>query len=438
MRAFLTIWGGQVVSLVGTAMTRFALLIWAWEVTGKATTLALLMFFQIGSTVLISPYAGTVVDRFNRKKVMILSDLAAGSATLGLLVLLLTGHLAIPHLFIAAAIAGAAEAFQFPAYSAAVTLLLPKRHYARASGMVSFAQSGSMILGPPLAGALLPFIGYTAILAIDLSTVAVAIVALLLVHVPEPEREDERGASFWQRVTFGFRYIFGRRGLLGLQTLFAVGNFLLVFGVVLRAPLILARTGGDELALGQVMAAAGIGGALGGATLAAWGGPRRRIVGVLTGWSLSSFGNVLLGAGRAFWTWTVGAFVYPFCLTLTNGLNQAIWQAKVPPALQGRVFSARLLIAQASLLPAMLVAGPLADRWLTPAMTEGGSLHDALAGWLGSGAAGGMGLLIAGTATLALVASLVGATSRSVRNVERDLPDHDAVVEAASTAPATD
>jgi len=426
-RAFLAIWGGQVVSLVGTSMTRFALLVWAWETTGRATAPSLLLFFGIGAAVLFSPLAGVLVDRFDRKRMMIVSDLGAGLATVALVVLMAAGRLELWHVYVLAAVGGAFETFQFPAYSAAVTLLLPGRHYARAGGLVSMAQSGSMILGPPLAGALLPLTGYLPILLIDLATFLVAVGTLALVRVPAPPA-SAAGAGvvggLVRQMAYGFRYIAERRGLLGLQLLLAGANFLLVFGVVLRAPFVLARSGGDELALGQVMAAAGAGGALGGLVLAAWGGPARRMRGVLGGLVLSSVGNLVLGLGRGVAAWAVGGFLYPFFLTLTNGLNQAIWQSKVEPDVQGRVFATRRLIAQATLLPAMLVAGPLADRVFEPAMAAGGGLAGPLGGVAGTGPGAGMGLLVAAAAVLALAVTLGGSASRTVRRVEEDLPDH--------------
>ena len=432
-RAFLAIWGGQVVSLVGTSMTRFALLVWAWETTGRATALSLLLFFGIGATVVFSPVAGVLVDRFDRKRMMIASDLGAGLSTVALVALMTAGRLELWHVYALAALAGAFETFQFPAYSAAVTLLLPGRHYARASGLVSMAQSGSLILGPPIAGALLPLTGYLPILLIDLATFLVAVGALTLVRIPAPPA-SAAGAGvvggLVRQMAYGFRYIAARRGLLGLQLLLAGANFLLVFGIVLRAPFVLARSGGDELALGQVMAAAGAGGVLGGVVLAAWGGPARRIRGVLGGLVLSSVGNLVFGLGRGVAAWAVGGFLYPFFLTLTNGLNQAIWQSKVEPDVQGRVFATRRLIAQATLLPAMLVAGPLADRVFEPGMAPGGGLAGPFGALVGTGPGAGMGLLVAGAAALALAVTLGGSAWPVVRRVEGDLPDHAAVGEA--------
>jgi MFS family permease len=439
--AFLLIWGGQTLSLVGTSMTRFALLVWAWETTGRATTLSLLLFFQVGATVLLSPLAGVAVDRFSRRAVMVFADVGAALVTGGLIALYLTGSLAVGHVYLAAALAGAFETFQFPAYSAAVTLLLPGRHYARASGMISMAESGSRILGPPLAGVLLPLIGFVPVLVVDLATFAAAMATLAVARIPPPAdaaEGDDGGAGhpgLLRQMSYGFRYIAARPGLLGLQLLLAVGNFLLVFGVVLRAPLILARSGGSEVVLGQVMGAAGLGGALGGVLLAAWGGPRRRIRGVLGGWIFAAAGNLVLGLGRSAAAWAVGCFLYPFFLTVTNGLNQAIWQSKVEPTVQGRVFATRRLIAQFSLLPAMAVAGPLADRLFEPAMAADGALAPLLGPWLGTGAGAGIGLLVALAGALAVVATAAGWALRPVRRVEEDLPDHAAVGAAKPAAP---
>ena len=159
MRTFTIIWFGQLVSLVGTAMTRFALLIWAYEQTGNATTVALLGFFSYTPYILVSPVAGLWVDRLDRRLVMLLADLAAGMMTLSLLVLYSNDSLQIWHLFLIQGISGAFEAFQIPAYTAATTTLMPKDYYTRASGMRSLADAGSQVLAPFLAGLLLVAVG---------------------------------------------------------------------------------------------------------------------------------------------------------------------------------------------------------------------------------------------------------------------------------------
>lgn len=423
--AFLVIWAGQIVSLAGTSMSRFAVMVWSWQETGEVTTLTLLMFFNIGTAVVLSPLAGVIVDRFDRRKVMILADFGDALVTAALLALFLSGRLELVHVYAAAVANGAFETFQFPAYSAAVTMLVPRRHYARASGLISLAESASRIVGPPLAGVLMPLVGIPTIFVIDLATFAVAMGCLAAVRIPAaPVSAEGRTTGLWRQAVFGFRYILERRGLLALQLVLAAGNLLLVFGVTLRSPLVLARTGGDQALLGLVMAGAGVGGVTGGLLMATWGGPRRRVRGVVGGLALAAVGNLVLGGGRQAVAWIAGSFVYPLAMTLTNASNQAIWQSKVLPDVQGRVFAARRLVAQFTLLPGLLLAGPLCDRLFEPLMATARPATALLTSLVGSGAGAGIGLLTAATGLLALGAAAVGWAVRSVRNVETDLPDH--------------
>lgn len=426
-RNFLLLWAGQVASLLGTSMTRFALMLWGWEQTGEATTLALLGFFAIGTTVLLSPLAGVLADRVDRKFLMIASDLGAGATTLSLLLIYLSGNLEIWHIYVAAVAAGAFETFQFPAYSAAITLLLPSRHYARAGGLISLAETASRSFAPPAAAVLLPTTGYGGIFIIDLVTLSLAIGLLLAVRIPKPATSlvgaQSRG-SFWWEAVFGFRYIFQRRGLLALQSLLAAVNFLGGFAVILRSPMILARTGSNALTLGNVQAVAGFGGIAGGLLLALWGGPKRRVHGLLWGTLIAMAGNLVLGLGQNPWIWALGAFFFPFAITIANGSNQAIWQSKVEPDVQGKVFAVRRQIAQITTLPAMLLAGPLADHLMEPALQPTGSLASTLGRLVGTGPGAGMGLLIAIASAIGLAIGVAAWAASSIRLVEDSLPDH--------------
>src|SRR5262245_33181351 len=159
MRAFMLVWFGQVVSLLGTGMTRFALTLWAWDLTGQATALALVAFFSFTPMVIFSPIAGALVDRWDRKLVMMLSDLAAGLGTVVLFLLSLTGNLHIWHVYIVAFFAGTFESFQFPAYSAAITVMVDKSQYSRTSALLGLAESISGIAAPIGAAALFVLIG---------------------------------------------------------------------------------------------------------------------------------------------------------------------------------------------------------------------------------------------------------------------------------------
>lgn len=443
MKTFTIIWFGQLVSLVGTAMTRFALLIWAYDQTGSATTVALLGFFSFGPYVVVSPFAGAWVDRLDRRWVMILADLGAGVMTITVLLLFASDQLQIWHLFVAQALSGTFEAFQLPAYIAATSLLVPKAHYARASGMRSIAESGSQIAGPVAAGALLAFIHIEGIMLLDVATFLVAMVTLWWVRIPKPndvaasslasaspaaevgELAELPMSSIWQDVRLGFDYITQRRGLLGLLLIFVGINFFaaLTYFAVLPA-LVLARTGSDEHALALVEAALGLGGVIGGIILSLWGGPRRKIHMVLVATAVSFWaGDLLFATGQTVVVWMIGAFAAAFFVPFIVGGNRAIWQAKVPAAIQGRVFSVQAMLQTATMPLGYLVAGPLADWVFEPAMAVNGRLAPTF-GWLvGTGPGAGMGLMFLGTAVCGTLMSLSGYLFTAVRHVEIDLLD---------------
>ncbi len=430
MSAFIVIWIGQLFSLLGTAMTRFALTIWAFQETGEATALALVGFFSFAPVILFSPLAGALVDRWNRKLVMILSDAAAGLSTIVILLLDMSGRLEIWHLYVAGAFAGAFEAFQFPAFSAAMSVMVPKAQYGRANGLVSLADSAMSIVAPVLAGILLTVIGIGGIMMIDVVTFLLAVSAVLLVAVPQPSRSAEGMAAatgLWKESVYGFRYIWRRKSLFGVQLTFTISNFFYSIGIILVAPMILARTGNSELILGTVQSVMGVGGLVGGVVLTAWGGPRRRIHGVLLGFIGSNLlGMIPLGLGQSLVPWSIAAFMMLFFMPIINGSNQSLWQAKVAPDVQGRVFATRRLIAQISGPVGMLIAGPLADRIFEPAMQGDTLLSQALSPFFGSGAGAGMAVLIVLVGILGTSAGLVGYAVRTIRTVDA-MPDHDAM-----------
>ncbi len=427
--AFTIVWAGQIVSVLATNMTQFALTIWVFEGTGSATALALMQVFYITPFLLVSPFAGVMVDRYNRKLMMMLSDLGAGVATVTILVLQALGWLEVWHLYVTAAITGTFQAFQWPAYSAAISTIVPKDHYGRANGMMALVEAGPGVVGPILAGALLPLIQLTGIMLIDVITFIFAILTLLVIFVPQPQRAaagQPGQGSLLKESVFGFRYIFARPSLLGLQIVFLFGNLMAGFGYTVLAPMILARTANSELTLGSVQSIGAVGGIVGGVLMSVWGGPKRRVHGVLIGWIIAGvFWQVLTGLGNGLLIWTIASFLGALVVPVINGSNQAIWQAKVAPDVQGRVFASRRLIAWVAQPISPLIAGPLADFVLEPAMQQGGSLTGVF-GWLvGIGPGAGMALLMIITGILAALVGGLGYLFPAVRDAESILPDHD-------------
>lgn len=430
-RAFLLVWSGQVLSMTGSAMTAFALGIWAYQKTGLATSLALVDFFFLGATIVATPLAGVYVDRWNRKLTMMLSDLVAVAATVAVLVLYLTGHLQIWHLYVASAMQGIGSAFQWPAYSAAISQMMPKEHYARASGLMALADSGSYIVAPILAGFLIRFIHVGGIMTIDITTFGIAVLALLVVRIPRHVPDVSMKESMWRQMTFGFRFIHERGPLLSLVTVFAISNFMISLSNPLFTPMVLARTGQNATALGFTQSAAGLGGALGGFLLGVWGGPKAKVRGILLGDPLNF---MVLGLciffGRGPVAWATGFLLSSCVATMVNGLSQSIWQAKVPAGLQGRVFSARRMIAWMIMPVATLLAGPLADKVFEPAMRSGGVMVPVFSRIVGTGPGAGMAVMYLLSATAASVVTLAGFFIPRLRNLEKLLPDHDAEVPA--------
>jgi len=441
MRGFTIVWVGQVVSLFGTALSQFALTIWAYELTGKATALALVGFFSFAPTIILSPVAGALVDRWNRKLVMMISDLGAGMSTVAVFILYSTGNLEIWHLYVAGAFAGIFQTFQWPAYSAAVTMMLPKEQYARAQGMMGMAESASGLFAPALAALFLTVIGIQGVLLIDIITFVFAVSAVLIITIPQPERSEagrEGAGSLLQESLYGFRYILKRPSLLGLQMMFFQVNLFGTLSAILIAPMILAQTNTNKDLLATVQTAFAVGGLVGGLLISTWGGPKQKVHGVLLGMFFSGISTVILGLGQIVVVWVVAAFCSSIFVQILNASNQAIWQAKVAPDVQGRVFSVRRMIAQVTAPIAMLIAGPLADQVFEPGMRAGGNLANTFGGLVGTGPGTGMALIMIFTSFISALLSLCGYLVPAIRNAESLIPDHDATpaaVPASATLP---
>jgi hypothetical protein len=388
--------------LIGSAMTWFAFTIWVWEITGKASALATFSFFAFLPTVLFSPVAGALVDRWNRKFVMLLSDLATALGTLTIFLIYTFGALQVWHIYAVSILAGFFTAFQYPAYSAAVTTMLSKEDYARAEGMLGSVRALSGILAPIFAAALLGRIDLSGIMLIDLATFLFAFGTLLVIHIPQPRQTAtglESKGTLWQEIQFGFRYINEKKSLRALTILFMVAGIFLAIGATLMAPLVLSRTGNNESALAAVLSSGAVGGIVGGILLSIWGGTRVRIQTVLIGGvGASLLGIAWLGLGRSIIIWAVGSFFFAFFEPFVEGGNIAIWQVKVPADVQGRVFSARHLLVQLPYLFGILAAGYLAEAAAIP-------------------------IILVSAGVLGALTFLMGYAFQSVRNAEMILSD---------------
>lgn len=426
MRVFLTVWFGQVVSLLGSGLTSFALGVWVYQRTGSVTQFALIAFFASLPGLILSPIAGALVDRWDRRRTLILSDCLAAATSVVLLALLWDESrnlLAVWHIYALTAIASVANALQWPAFTAATTLLVPRAQYGRASGLTQMGMAVAQIVSPFLGALMLQWVRMRGILLVDLATFAIAVLTLLAVTFREPERAPEAGVprSLWQESKVGWTYLRERPGLLALLVLFASTNFSVGLLQALLPPLILSFA--SPASLGAVLSVAGVGMLAGTLAMGVWGGPKRRVHGIFAG--LLVQGLVLFAGG---WRPSLGlvgtaAFVFLFTVPIVNGCSQVIWQVKVPPGLQGRVFAVRRMVALSSLPAAYFLAGPLADRVFEPLLAPGGALAASVGSLIGVGEGRGISFLFVLLGALMVAALAFACSYPRLRNVEDELPD---------------
>ncbi len=434
MGPFLTVWSGQAVSLVGNSVLRFAFVFETWSATGRATALTTLSLCALLPQVLLSPIAGALVDRLDRRTALQVAD-GGGLLVVGLLsALYFTVGLHTWEVYAAVMLLGCAASFQFPALGAAVPLLVGhKRQLQRANGLLASAKSTADVGGPALGGLLVAFSGLGFILVADLLSFAVALVAIRVVRMgqsPSSDHGEGRG-RVRKRLTAeaveGMRYLFRFPSLRDLMLAFCLVNLVMVFGFAAVQPMVLARSGGDTAALAGVNTAIGVGGVAGGLLMAAWNGPKQRARGMMLGiigMCLSAQVAMALAGGVV--GWCAAIFVGALLMPTVNAVWQAVLQTKVPQEWHGRVFGAVMFLSQISVPLATAVSGPLADHVFEPQAAAGSGIFVLLGPLVGDGPGSGMAgmLLIAGLCGVAV--ALLGMTRRTVREIDALVPDIDA------------
>jgi MFS family permease len=354
-----------------------------------------------------------------------------------ILILYSTGLLEIWHFYVVNIFIGIGTTFQFPAINSVISTIVPKEQLGRANALLSLAGSGPGVVAPLLAGALLPIIGLVNILIIDVVSFVFAIGAISLVFIPQPERtvEGEKGkGNLFKESVYGFRYIFERRSLLYLQILLLLGNICLQFRNNLTAPMILTFTNHDSLVFGSVQSAGALSVVAGGIIMSAWKGFKRRINGVLIGWGIYSLiGIALFGLGRGLEMWIPMTILGSIMTVLGSTSANAIWQTKVAPDVQGRVFSARRLIPWIPLSIMPIIVGYLSDSVVEPAMQIDSGFSRMFSWLVGTGPGTGMSLLIILSGLLGFIALFSGFLIPSLRNLEDILPDHDEIERVGET-----
>jgi len=426
VKKFAIVGAGQLLSLLGSGMSGFALGIWAYRTTGSISQFALVLFFAAVPGVLLLPVAGLLADRWDRRWTMILSDAGAAVGTAALALLFFLDRVEMRWIYLLLTFCSSMATFQRPAYSAAVTQLVPKEHFGRANGQVRAIQAMAQILAPLLAGALIDPIGIKGVLVVDLLSFGFGIGTLLAVRFsPVPDGAESRitasWAERWRELTAGWTYLRERGGLLALMIVLAGLNFSFGLANALVQPLVLSFA--SPAGLGTAFTIGGLGLLLGSLVMGTWGGPKRRVLGIFGFVPLAALGILLVGVRPSLaWVTSMMALVF-FCLPFIEGCTTAIVQSKVASNVQGRVFAITHMIAGSMAPISYLLAGPLADQVFVPLMKPGGALADSLGPILGVGQGPGIALLMAALGVALLLTSVVAFLLPRVRHVEAELPD---------------
>lgn len=359
---FFTIWVGQQFSLFGSSIAQFALIWWLTQKTGSATVLATASLVAMIPGVALGPFAGTFVDRWNRRWVMILADGLIALVSLILAFLFWTGKMEIWHIYLVKIVQAFGGAFHWPAMTASTSLMVPKQHLSRIAGLNQTMRGLLNIVCPPVAALLLSALPIHLVLGIDVLTAVLAITPLFFIPIPQPEAPKIR-PSYFRELAGGFRYIWSWRGALYLLLGVTILNALLNPAFSLIPLLITKHFGKGALELGWMESAFGFGVIGGGLILSIWGGFKRRIYTSLMGMIGMGLGTVFLGvAPPAAFYLALGAMAWIGIMNpITNGPLTAILQTAVAPEVQGRVFSVVGSLADLVSPLGLALAGPIAD-----------------------------------------------------------------------------
>ncbi len=420
LRGFALVTLGQLVSLVGSRALAFALGIWVYLQTGSVTQFSVILVTALLPGLLALPFAGAAADRWNRRLLMVAGEIANAAGTTFCLVAFATGSLQVWHVYVAASLGSIGVAFQQPAYLASVAQLVPKQYLGRTNGVLQVVVSVSQAVGPLLGGTLIVLIGLGGVMVVDLTTVAVALVTLAVVRIPDLlfRRREE---SIWKEISGGLRYIARRRPMVAMIVFFLGYNLVLGFALALLPPMVLSFASAGTLSLATMVGA--VGGITGGVAMALWGGFARRATGMVGFAVLTGLGMIVAAARPSPLLPIVGLAAMMASIALINGHWQTMIQVKVGMELQGRILATNRMIANLTEPLGYLGAGWLADSLFEPAMAPGGALHSVLGGVLGSGPGRGMAVLVVLLGAVHIALAVTGLRWRTLRYMEDALPD---------------
>lgn len=367
MKKFLPIWSAQLFSLLGSGLVQFALIWWITQQTGSAAYLAMATLVAVLPEVLLSPFAGALVDRLNRRYVMIAADALIALFTLSLAILFALGLVQVWHVFVVMFLRALGSVFHWPAMQASTSLMVPEKHLARVAGINQALRGSLNIVAPPLGALLMSVLKFYQVISVDVLTAIIAITPLLFIRIPQPVRADAgivlSPKVLLRDVAEGFRYMKNWKGLLYLTFLAAMLNFLLAPAGTLSPLMVTQHFKAGVWELSMIESSMGIGVVIGGLVLGVWGGFKSKIMTSLTGVVGLGLGVLVFGLApaNAFWMGIVGMVLLGFMNPIANGPLQAIMQSKVAPEMQGRVMGTTGALCSAMMPLSMVVVAPVAE-----------------------------------------------------------------------------
>jgi MFS transporter, DHA3 family, macrolide efflux protein len=423
MRTFMFVFAGQLVSNLGSRLTDFGLGVWIFQETRSATQFALSILVSSLPRILLAPLVGALVDRGDRRKVMIVADSVLAAKTMAILLILLCGRLSVWQIYLMNAVGSVFESFHGLAWSASIPLLVPKRHLARVNGISQMFGSANGMLAPAIAGVLFVVIGMKGIAAIDLATWAFAVAPLLLVAIPFPGKDPAvvKKTGLLREISEGWKCLRTMKGLAYLLLVYASIGFFGITTDVLHGPYVLSCNGPERY--GIVESVVSVGTLAGGLLLTIVGTPRNAIWIILGSESVICLSGIVMGAVPVYWVLVSAIFLYYVMVSFCDGTIAALWQRKIPPALQGRVFALRDTLTMSLMPLGILLFSPVAEYWMEPRLLPGGQWADGLGRLIGTGPGRGIGLLfvLSGLVNAAIVA--VACVNRRIRAADREIPD---------------
>ncbi len=428
MRRFFLLWFGQLISSLGSQMTGFALGVWVYQQTQSTTLFAVMMALNVIPVLLLMPLSGLLADRWNRRSVMLFSDLGSGICTLFIMIGLFLIPQSFPLWLLGLVIAGNAAfgAFLKPAYSAAITQLVPPDQLHKSSGMLQVSYSIGQLMAPILGGFLFTQFGLHWVLAIDAITFLLALLMQLMIKIPPipspPPGLMGMAEQTWKsELKLSWDFLRYRPALLSLVLFFTVKNLLTSMSYVLMTPYILSFA--PVTTLGLMLSSGGIGMLVGGILLGLLPDRNRRIKTIYMASSFSGLILMLVAYTRSIPEFMIGSFLFFLALPFIHGSGQILFQRKVPSAIQGKVFAFNEALAGSSIPVGYLLAGPLSDHWFEPGMQPNGFLAPFMGGILGVGVGRGVALMFMIIGILHLLCAMWLRYHQPLRTVESKLPN---------------